>query len=50
MADYYGGISRGGYDIVSDAVLDITGRPPVSALAFVRRTVREALAHRVTGA
>ena len=49
MADYYGGISRGGYDIVSDAVLDITGRPPVSAVTFVRRTIRETLAHRVTG-
>lgn len=49
MADYYGGISRGGYDIVSDAVLEITGRPPVSAVTFVRRTVREALAHRATG-
>ena len=49
MADYYGGISRGEYDIVSDAVLEITGRPPSSAATFVRRTVREALAHRAAG-
>jgi NAD(P)H dehydrogenase (quinone) len=49
MADYYGGISRGGYDIVSGAVLEITGRPPSSAATFVRRTVREALAHRAAG-
>ena len=45
MIDYYGGISRGGYDIVSDAVRELTGRSPASAATFIRQTTQRALEH-----
>lgn len=45
MLDYYQGISRGGYDVSSNAVAPLTGRTATPIRAFIRQAAREALAH-----
>ncbi len=45
LLDIYKAYSSGAYDVPSDAVAVLTGRPAAPARDFILRTAREALAH-----
>jgi hypothetical protein len=44
LLDIYKAYSSGAYDVPSDAVAMLTGRPAAPARDFILRTAREALA------